>query len=590
MGALGIETISQRIAKIAVERTITAIELDDLYGEVQRLPPDPPSAQRVKALIDLAAMSLHCIGGSRGSAIAEAATDAARQHSDKALLRYALTVESCWIPPNDTPKALRLLGEALLLARDLRDTNAEAKVLSNIGAWIPYGSLSQRILENALSLCGLRDEVRINLWAALATSALEGPFFKTAAIQFLGSLPSLDLVEPSAKRGDEVHTLTARLALSLCYGMASIICSNMSDIVLAKKYANAFRQVSCPDGPAKVILNKIISAELALAEGMGENAVEGLVDALKDARESGFLVRMTVARTVNALEVVGRTHEALSLLREVIDQLETKEETAIGGGQVIDTFLQDSNLASLLSAANDEQRELSKHAVQLRRELSRRHEALMQAAINADIAAGHDMRRSFRLRSLSMHFGQFLGWQGNALDFLGQAAQFANIGMIALPSLILGKPGVLSICEHELVSGHCEFGARLLERPNFEFSHLGAIVARHHHEQWNGLGYPDGRSGVAIPECARILALCDAFDAMTHPRPWRATPLTTQQALAEIAIESGAQFDPGLAHRFIELINCLIGRHTDLDRFLAKDGDDDQYVLAREQLERIVPR
>jgi len=168
------------------------------------------------------------------------------------------------------------------------------------------------------------------------------------------------------------------------------------------------------------------------------------------------------------------------------------------------------------------------------------------------------------------------------------AAQFANIGMVGLPAGLLAKPCRLSEAERRLLSSHTLFGVRLLERAELKDLDVAVLVARHHHERWNGEGYPDGLDSEAIPEAARIVAICDAFDAMVHPRPWRTNPVPLLSAIEEIRRNAGTQFDPRLAERFVKYIAMECEVHGDFDAFLGGEGDESAYVIAREQIQRLL--
>jgi putative nucleotidyltransferase with HDIG domain len=123
-----------------------------------------------------------------------------------------------------------------------------------------------------------------------------------------------------------------------------------------------------------------------------------------------------------------------------------------------------------------------------------------------------------------------------------------DIGKIGVPDTILQKPGRLSAEEWEVMKGHPSLGALMLRSvPGLE----GVIDAvRSHHERWDGRGYPDGLAGENIPLLGRILAVADAFSAMTTDRPYR-KGMAWEAALGEIRANSGTQFDPTLAHAFL---------------------------------------
>jgi putative two-component system response regulator len=128
-----------------------------------------------------------------------------------------------------------------------------------------------------------------------------------------------------------------------------------------------------------------------------------------------------------------------------------------------------------------------------------------------------------------------------------------DVGKIGVPEAILQKPGPLTPDEWIVVRRHPEIGERIC-RP-LSMSELFTPVIRHHHERWEGGGYPDGLIGEQIPLGARIVALADAFDAMTQDRPYRAA-LPPEAAIDEIRRQGGRQFDPALAPVFIALIEA----------------------------------
>ena len=148
---------------------------------------------------------------------------------------------------------------------------------------------------------------------------------------------------------------------------------------------------------------------------------------------------------------------------------------------------------------------------------------------------------SSRVVTLTCLVGRRLGLDTKSLRDLAYAAELHDIGKVGVPDAVLRKPGSLTEAEWEVVRSHSGWGADLLERiPGLE--RVAAIVL-HHHERYDGRGYPAGLSGDAIPVESRILSVADAFVAMTEDRSYRQA-LSVQAAAQELREHAGLQFDP----------------------------------------------
>jgi two-component system, cell cycle response regulator len=167
-----------------------------------------------------------------------------------------------------------------------------------------------------------------------------------------------------------------------------------------------------------------------------------------------------------------------------------------------------------------------------------------------DIAA--HMERTTRLARL---LGAELDLPEPLLELVVHTARLHDIGKLSVPPWILEKPGPLTPAERARVREHPVIGQEILER-RASLRRLGPIV-RATHERWDGLGYPDGLTGCAIPLPARIVAICDAFDAMTTTRPHRPS-LPIAAALAELRNNAGSQFDPGAVVAFCSVLETHV--------------------------------
>ena len=163
------------------------------------------------------------------------------------------------------------------------------------------------------------------------------------------------------------------------------------------------------------------------------------------------------------------------------------------------------------------------------------------------------------------------------------AARLHDIGKIGVPDAILLKPQKLNDAEQQIMRTHTTVGAELLSKSNIPHMQMAEEIARFHHEWWDGTGYPGSASGSGIPLAARITALADVFDALTHKRPYKvAWPV--QAALDEIARLKNRQFDPQLADYFIVLVTRLRQDYADLDAFLGQAAHHSPFLQARSRI------
>jgi HD-GYP domain-containing protein (c-di-GMP phosphodiesterase class II) len=129
-----------------------------------------------------------------------------------------------------------------------------------------------------------------------------------------------------------------------------------------------------------------------------------------------------------------------------------------------------------------------------------------------------------------------------------------DVGKIGISDTILLKPGALTEQEWAVMRSHPQIGERMLQ--GIDFLSCALPIVRHHHERWDGSGYPDGVDGGDIPVGARIVAVCDAFDAMTSDRPYRPA-MSLEAACEELLRGSGRQFDPDCAALLVEVVSHL---------------------------------
>lgn len=180
--------------------------------------------------------------------------------------------------------------------------------------------------------------------------------------------------------------------------------------------------------------------------------------------------------------------------------------------------------------------------------LSRSVRALVTALeTNDPYVAGH----SYRVTLAAVHLAEAMGLSGDKLRALAQGGVVHDVGKIEIPGEILNKPASLTPSERAVVERHPIVGYQMCKRLGFRKEELEVI--RHHHERWDGTGYPDRLAGGQIPPLARILAITDVYDALTSSRPYRG-PWSLEEARAYVLREAGRQFDPRCVEAWVRLI------------------------------------
>ena len=202
-------------------------------------------------------------------------------------------------------------------------------------------------------------------------------------------------------------------------------------------------------------------------------------------------------------------------------------------------------------------------ALRLRRALVGMEAAHAVVAALANAVEAKDAQTEHHCERLALFAGRLgmrLGLDVDELDAVTYGALLHDVGKIGVPDHILTKPAPLDEDEWEIIRRHPEIGERICA-PLRSFAAFGPII-RHHHERWDGGGYPEGLRGEHIPIGARIVCLVDAFDAITHDRPYRGAR-TLDKAMSELAAEGGRQFDPALVTLFADEVGRLSGQAAD---------------------------
>jgi ribonuclease P protein subunit RPR2 len=232
-----------------------------------------------------------------------------------------------------------------------------------------------------------------------------------------------------------------------------------------------------------------------------------------------------------------------------------------GKGNTTDVAVLQERLASVERSAADKEQQLERYAADLRetfkRERERRHElrrsymATVRALCNAvEARDAYTGKHAERVAAYGMEIARVLDAPFSDDPEVEFGFLLHDVGKVAVPDSILWKPEPLTPEERTLMERHPLVGWEILRE--IDFLGEAKLVVRHHHERWDGAGYPDGLAGDVIPLAARVFAVADVLDALTTLRPYR-PPSPLEVARTVIEESAGTQFDPEVVAAFMEI-------------------------------------
>ncbi len=190
-----------------------------------------------------------------------------------------------------------------------------------------------------------------------------------------------------------------------------------------------------------------------------------------------------------------------------------------------------------------------------------RRETLQRLALAAEYRDDETHNHTERVGHTSMLIARELGLPKATVQTICDAVPLHDVGKLGISDTILLKPGPLTAAEYTTMQDHTLIGAAILIDSSSAVLQMAAQIALSHHERWNGSGYPHGVAGEDIPLAARITAIADTFDAITHKRPYK-DARAIDHALAEILDASGTLFDPAVVEAFLTLDHTQLVHHA----------------------------
>jgi putative two-component system response regulator len=459
------------------------------------------------------------------------------------------------------------LATALEIARDAGDATSEAKVLNSLGNTYCDAGLYEEalaIFERVAAFFQERNDT-LSAWMALDNAAL-------AALR-LGDVQRGTALAQQAREAWSGEARTADEHLWVVQGA-------ITNCQLLIKSDRAEEAVSCAHAAQAIAAASGLGAAesfATLAEAIstfatgksGIDAIERVIATARDCSPNMHWCALDAA--VRVFEHSGQYDRALSLQKELL---------ALCVAQKFDQVRRTWGRPSFEEGAGPAM------LAQLGKAVDRKLTDLVNTAITQALRAGHDNARIFRVSRLAELFTTSQGWPSAQARSIGLAAKLIDIGMIVIPDDLLRKSRGLSEGERKIVAEHAKFGAEVLASAKLGLLEPCIPVVRSHHERWDGTG-PAGLARESIPLGARVIALCDSFDAMTHDRPWRrAFSLST--AMQVIRDGAGSQFDPVLTESFVDWMQRDLLMVDDIEAHLAVEAAENGYVQMRERIQQLL--
>jgi len=600
-----LDDVSSRLSAMSVEEAIALLDETEvalrsalaapgpdahrLFASANKalhgLPLEVQSTARIEGLL-LSAQFAYVSGQPfAGLENARLAVACARRMQDDPSLRKALTFHGILLADTgNIATAVECYAESLELAERLKDHRVECGIWVNVGTALAYaGQLGEAVACNERALSLVDGDASLGAFKPLALTNIAG-----ICVYLEEHAKGLRSIRAAIECAGEPKNATECInrVFAECYYARLLL--EVDSLEKAKERTELARRYASQSKSERAELHAALAEGLCeVHSGLLDVGLSRLSQAVDRARLLKSALRDALLAMVKAQEVAGKPDVALVYLRELMMHTKkTQQENALRHHRLhLENLARQQQASEEVVMERHEQSLRGKFAEQVaHQELMRsRIEMLERLAVTAELRDDSTGEHSYRVGRLSSLLGQEYGCDDQTNFMLDLAARLHDIGKIGIPDGILLKPDRLTEAEREIMKTHTTVGAELLAQSEIPHMQMAEDIARFHHEWWDGSGYPNGISGAAIPIAARITALADVFDALTHRRPYK-EPWPVARALDEIAYLKGHQFDPELTDLFLALVRRLQREVGDLDEYLGEAARQSPFIRAREKI------
>jgi len=481
--------------------------------------------------------------------------------------------------------AIMQYSQALDLARVQRDIDGEVSVLGNLGVALNYGALYREAIPCLRAAYELAEQAGLTEHMSRICINLAQSYYYLD--RFDEGFSAARISIETFPTPNDVVTSVSGCTREYTYVQIALELGKLAE---ARKHAKICSGYALKFGsPRAKILADIANGLCEVHGGDVERGLLLLETAVRDSRSIESSRSTALISLVKAYDAANQPDRALVHLRELLEhKRDVRSKSVSALFSLPDDVTKSAYVAGEIDLRSYEFREARLIASVAKQEVvNSRLELLERLAITSDMKEEASGEHGYRVGRIAALFAERLGWDRSHCDSIEIAARLHDLGKLALPDRILLNSLELKEAEREFISAHTIIGAELLAKSNIPQLRMAEEIARHHHEWWNGEGYPTKLAGTRIPIHARIVALADVFDALTHGRPF-AAPWPMNKAIEEIRSRKGTQFDPDLTEPFVGLMTQLKTEYHDLDEYLGRAGRNSPFLQARNKIRRLL--
>lgn len=580
-----------RVAKSAerrleIESKSSADFMARMAELVKRVPGLEHAEHRLSALISASWYS-YLIGlPFEGAAHAAAAVGLARRASHPLLRKSLLLHGMMDADTGNIPRAIECHAEALDLAGKQGDVDGETSVWICLGVALMYAAQYRDALacfEHVIHLVNSRGALpklsrtasaNISLCCLHMGETERGLKAAESALRGMG--------EPKSE-----EDLVSRVLREHYYARLLL---EAGEVQAAGEHAAIAQRYAARSGSSRAeIAAAVVQGQYEVYAGRTEAGIERLTRAVeRSRRELPVMLRDSLSVLAKAYEVVGMPREALANLQEMLNWVrQWQHENVLEHVRLhLEPLSAEGGGVSIVATRLRKQEALLRGKVAEQEMFHSPMEMLERLAVTAELRDDSTGEHCYRLGKLAALLAHEARTDAVTCERIERGARLHDIGKNAIPDAIILKRGKLTEAERQIMRTHAAVGADLLAGSNIPQMEMAEQIARHHHDWWDG-SRGESRSGEDIPFAARVAALADVFDALTHERPHRAA-WSMHEALDEVARLKGTQFDPRLTDLFVEMVLRLRREHRDLDAYLGEGAKASRFLQARSRIKDVL--